>query len=291
MSVVELVAPLHSTRVSTSFNQNQHNTLWISMSRAPLGDSQKFSLDLLREGAALYRKLQSQNGYWVVDGSMCHIDYAVLRSENPEFFSLGGDLAYFRDCIRHRNAQNLRAYAMLCVDMVFDMSTKLNDNATTVTLVQGRALGGGFEAALSSDYIIAEEQSEFGFPEILFGLFPCTGGMSLLARRVGVYQAERMMNSGRIYSASELKDMGIVDEVCPRGRGAFAVEKFIEDHNRHRYARMALQRARRRLTPIDYRELETVVSDWVEVAMSLQPEDLRVMDMLIQMQGARASTG
>jgi len=161
-----------------------------------------------------------------------------------------------------------------------------NRQTTTVALIQGRALGGGFESALASDFLIAEEQSEFGFPEILFGLFPCTGGMSLLSRRVGVHEAERMMTNGRIYSAAELKEKGIVDEICAKGEGPAAVEKFIAVHARHRTARVMLQHSRYRLAPLSYDELRTVVDEWVEAAMGLGEADLRVMEMLVRMQQA-----
>lgn len=291
MSVVELVSPLHSPRLATSFKNQPHSTLWITMAQTPAGTSQNFSLDLLHDACALYKKIQSNCGSWLSNGTMHPIHYAVLQSANPEYFSLGGDLAHFRECIRQRNADGLRNYSMLCADMVYDWATRLNSRATTIALVQGRALGGGFEAALASDYLIAEEQSEFGFPEILFGLFPCTGAMSLLSRRIGVYQAERMMSNGRIYTATELNDMGVIDEICPKGRGAATVEKFIANHHRHRVARMTMQRARHRLAPLNYEELRTVVDEWVDAAMTLPADDLRVMDMLIQMQSARASAG
>jgi DSF synthase len=161
---------------------------------------------------------------------------------------------------------------------------------TTIALVQGRALGGGFETALSADFIIAEEQSTFGFPEIIFGLFPCTGGMSLLARRVGVYQAEKMLTNERIYKAHELLEMGVVDEVCAQGEGEIAVEKFIAKHGRRRGSRMMLQRARHRLAPLNYEELHTVVEEWVELAMRLSPGELRMMEMLSMMQqGAQSA--
>ena len=137
--------------------------------------------------------------------------------------------------------------------------------------------------------MIAEEHSEFGFPEIVFGLFPCTGAMSLLARRAGVFRAERLMTDGRIYCASDLKAMGLVDEVCPTGQGEITVERFIESHARNRTARMAVQRARNRMAPLNYTELKTVVDEWVDAAMALNEENLRVMDMLIQMQRARIS--
>lgn len=288
MSVVELVSAVQSSRVATNFKTQPNRTLWMSMLQAPLGQTQNFSLELLHDSSALYKRIQANNGQWVAGGALQPIHYAVMRSENPDYFSLGGDLRHFRECIRRRDAESLRSYAMLCVDLVYDLATKLNRQTTTIALVQGRALGGGFEAALASDFLIAEEHSEFGFPEILFGLFPCTGGMSLLARRVGVRAAERMMSDGRIYRADELKQAGIVDIVCPKGRGVATAEKFIAEHARHRAAHQALQRARSRMAPLAYDELRTVVEDWVELAMQLPADDLRVMDMLIQMQGARA---
>ena len=167
---------------------------------------------------------------------------------------------------------------------MFEWATSLNSHATTIALVQGRALGGGFEAALSADYLIAEEHSEFGFPEILFGLFPCTGGMSLLAHRVGVYEAERMMTDARIYSAAELKERGVIDEICPKGSGQLAVERFVENHRKHRSARLMLQRGRHRLAPLEYGELLTVVEEWAETAMNLEDAELNAMDMLVRLQ-------
>mgnify|MGYP002682632289 CR=1 FL=1 len=86
--------------------------------------------------------------------------------------------------------------------------TGLDAGAHSIALVQGDALGGGFEMALSTDYLIAEEHSSFGFPEIMFGLFPCTGAMGLLSARIGARKAERMMTNKKIYSADELYDMG-----------------------------------------------------------------------------------
>jgi len=286
MGAPEFVSPLQLSRIATDFKVNQHNTLWITMTQSPLGRTHNFSRDLLQDVCTLHKSIHAYGIAWVSNGAKHPIDYAVLRSEHPDYFSLGGDLAYFMECIRERNANALRAYAMLCADMVYDWSATLNRQATTIALVQGRALGGGFETALASDFLIAEEHSEFGFPEILFGLFPCSGGMSLLARRIGVHEAERMMTNGRVYSAAELKAKGVIDELCPKGQGVAAVEKFIAAHARHHAARLMLQRSRYRVAPLSYDELRTVVDEWVEIAMELSEADLRVMDMLIKLQRA-----
>jgi DSF synthase len=154
----------------------------------------------------------------------------------------------------------------------------------TISLVQGRALGGGFELALAADHIIAEEQSSFGFPEIMFGLFPCSGAMGLLCERIAPKAAEKLMTNKKVYSAAQLLEMGLVDEVVPQGAGELAVERYIRDHASRRKSRMMVRQAVRRMAGLDYAEGSRVVEDWVEAAMQLSPEEVRAMEMLILMQ-------
>ncbi len=138
--------------------------------------------------------------------------------------------------------------------------------------------------ALSADYIFAEEQSTFGFPEIMFGLFPCTGAMGLLTRRIGAIQAERMMTNNRIYTARELFEMGLVDEICPQGAGERAVEDYISRHAARQKSYLKVQQCRMRTAPLNYVEGMRIVEDWVELAMNLSGEEARALDMLIMMQ-------
>lgn len=276
--------PVVSDRVAVELERGSSNVLWGTMTRADEGECQNFSLPLLHGLRKLLHAVGENAAHWSCEGALVPVHYMVLRSGHPDYFSLGGDLRYFRSCIERKDRDGLLQYSRLCLDILYAWATSLSNQATTIALVQGRALGGGFETALSADYLIAEEHSEFGFPEILFGLFPCTGGMSLLARRVGVYEAERMMIDGRIYSAAELKERGVVDEICPTGDGSLAVHRFTANHAKHRNARLTLQRARHRMAPLDYRELLTVVEEWVEEAMNLADADLKVMDMLIRLQ-------
>ena len=281
--VAQLRLPYQSNRITAEF-QSPANALWITMNKDPEGGCQNFSLPLLSGMRELLQAVQKDNATWRHNGQARPVHYAVLKSGHPDYFSLGGDLTHFRSCIASQDKNALYQYSKLCLDMMYEWATVLNGRTTTVALVQGRALGGGFETALSADFLIAEEHSEFGFPEIMFGLFPCTGGMSLLARRVGVNKAESMMTNGRIYSASELKDMGVVDEICARGEGEMAVDSFIAEHAKRRVPRLMLQRSRHRVAPLDYQELLTVVEEWTEVAMTLTVDELRVMEMLIRLQ-------
>ena len=280
----QLSQPIVSDRIAVQLDQGPSNVLWVTMTGQADGGCQNFSLPLLHGLRDLLHAIKDNSGSWICEGEMVPVHYTVLRSGDPDYFGLGGDLRHFRSCIERKDKGALYQYSRLCLDIMYEWATSLNHRATTIALVQGRALGGGFEAALGADYLIAEEHSEFGFPEILFGLFPCTGGMSLLARRVGVYEAERMMIDGRVYTAAELKERGIVDAICPTGEGPLAVERFIANHDKHRTARLMLQRSRHRIAPLDYRELLTVVEEWVDTAMGLADADLKVMDMLVRMQ-------
>lgn len=288
MGALDLQIPLSrpniSDRIAVELDRGNSNALWITMERPSDGGCQNFTLPLLHGLRDVIHSIKNSAGRWLAEGQLVPVQYAVLKSGHPDYFSLGGDLRHFRDCIERKDKDALYQYSRLCLDIMFEWATSLNSQATTIALVQGRALGGGFEAALSADYLIAEEQAEFGFPEILFGLFPCTGGMSLLARRMGAYEAERMMTDARVYSAAELKEKGVVDEICPRGEGTLAVERFIGNHRKHRNARLMLQRGRHRLAPLDYQELLTVVEEWVETAMKLEDAEINVMDMLVRLQ-------
>jgi DSF synthase len=272
-----------ASNVAVEFEKRLCNTLWITMKKNMTSETQNFSLDLLHDFRKTIDRFEQSGVTFSSDGQPTPIHYTVLKSDHPDYFSLGGDLKYFRECIRKNDKDSLYEYSKMCLDILQDWS-RVFARTTTIAFVQGRALGGGFEAALNADFIIAEEQSTFSFPEIMFGLFPCTGGMSLLARRVGVMQAERMMSNGRIYKAAELKELGVIDEVCARGDGELAVEKFILAHAKRRAAREALQRGRHRLSPLDYPEMLNVVNEWVDAAMQLGDEELGVMDMLILMQ-------
>lgn len=289
MNAVHVLPQHPSTRlVETRFDPRSNNTLWLTLPKSIDGSAPHFSPALLEDLMGLLRQMKEHGVCWPSSGLLQPVHYTVMKSAHPDFFSLGGDLAYFHDCINRRDSDALRNYSMTCADMIHEWSGLLGAEATTIALVQGRALGGGFEAALAADLIVAEEHAEFGFPEILFGLFPCTGGMSLLAQRIGARAAEKMLGDGRVYSAAELKQLGVIDEICPRGEGERFVEKFIAAHARQRMARLMLQRSRHRIASLDRAELHAIVEEWTQTAMNLGPQQLRVMEALFKMQRGRA---
>jgi DSF synthase len=263
------------------------NTLWIAMKKADPHRPLTMSLPLLQELRDLMDAVQAGSGHWHHQGKIAPIHYVVTRSSDPTYYNQGGDLSYFRQCIREGDSEALRRYSQLCASLLHGDSVLGQTSATSISLVQGRALGGGFENALSADFLIAEEHSSFAFPEISFGLFPFGGAMSLLARRIGPFRAERMMTDSRFYSACELLEIGLVDEICPSGSGEAAVRRFISLHSSQRAARHMVQRSRQRLAPFNLEELNRVVDEWVELTITLTPRQLRVMELLIMMQDSR----
>jgi DSF synthase len=270
-----------ATRLDSSLD-----TLWVSL-RPTAGRPLNFSPELLAGFERLLDRIEENGWHWREDSREGRLRYLVLTSDHPRHFALGGDLAYFQSCIENGNAGALRAYSLRCLELVRRIFSAA-DQVTTIALVQGRALGGGFETALSASHLIAERGAEFGFPEIAFGTFPCTGGMTLMANRIGLRRAAAFMRNARIHSAADLHAQGVVDELCAPGEGPAAVLRFIAEHRRRYNARMALQRAEARMGCFDLVEMRTVVEDWVATAMALSAEERRVLDTLVRMQAADA---
>jgi len=86
-----------------------------------------------------------------------------------------------------------------------------------IAAVQGFALGGGFELALSCDLIVADESAVFGLTEVTVGLVPGGGGTQLLTRRIGAGRAAELTLTGRKVPADEAFRRGIADRLVPAG--------------------------------------------------------------------------
>jgi cyclohexa-1,5-dienecarbonyl-CoA hydratase len=86
----------------------------------------------------------------------------------------------------------------------------------TAALVQGRALGGGAELALSCDFVFAETGSSFGFPEIRLGVFPPVASV-LLERRVGRTKAADLIFCGAAMTAEAAERRGLINALVNPG--------------------------------------------------------------------------
>lgn len=238
-----------------------------------------FTHKLMSELTSLHARISQLSRESASDGSAAPLFY-VGGSRTPGVFNLGGDLQLFLDCIRRQDADTLRRYANACVRLVHEMDYSLHDRVFTICLLEGAALGGGFEAAISFNYLVAERGVKMGLPEASFHSFPGMGAYSHLARRIGPVQARKMILSGRLYDAEEMLELGIVDEVVDKGRGQEAVRNFLSSVERKHAMLIAMGRVRRRISPVSIEELLDVTEMWVQSSMQLSRGDLRRMELL-----------
>ena len=244
-----------------------------NFNRPMLRDFQRWQTEIKREFAAPDAGLK----------------YLVLGSKFPGVFNLGGDLNLFAGFISARDRGGLVRYGRDCVSILHNNMRRLDLPIVTVALVQGDALGGGFEAALSFNVIVAERGTRFGLPEIAFGLFPGMGAHCLLARKVGLAKAEQMMLSNRLYTAEEMYEMGLVHVLAEPGCGEDAVKAYLARNGRKQNGHRGIYQASGLVDPIGLGELEAVVEVWADAALCLTDADLKLMKRLAEAQSRLAA--
>ena len=245
-----------------------------------------FTPELLSEIRLLERTIQQEYHKRQRAGEP-PLKYVAFGSRASGVFNAGGDLALFCECIRTKDRERLQRYADLCVDVVNEAATSFDLPVITVALVQGDALGGGFEAAMACNLIIAEKSAKFGLPEVLFNLFPGMGAYNFLSRRLDSARAERIILSGRVYSAEEMHAMGVVDMVVEDGAGEQALREYVQRNLRRQPAERAIYWARQLVNPVRLSDLRALAKLWVETALELPEADLRRMTRLAAAQDRR----
>ena len=256
---------------------------WFLMKGAP---RPSFTIKLLTEISEYFETVKQE----MAESNGEHYDYLVLGSDINGVFNLGGDLDLFSKYIREQDRDGLMDYAAHSIDLVYQNLTHLGENLTTISLIQGDALGGGFEAAVSANVVIAERGTKVGLPEVLFNLFPGMGAFSLLSRKIGFAEAEKMILSGGLYSAEQLYEMGVVDILAEKGEGEVAVYRYIKSKNRSMNSFRSMQQVKDICNQISYQELIDIGSVWADAALNLTEKDLRMMERLVRRQTSRTES-
>lgn len=246
-----------------------------------------FTPKLLDEIWTVQRSIRQAAQLGYRDNCEDRILFQVAASSDKKVFNLGGDLAYFIELVKSGNREDLRNYGRRCIDIQYASITHYEIPFTTITLVEGEALGGGFEAALSSNLVVAEQRARFGFPEITFGMFPGMGALSLLIRKITPSMARRLILGHRVYTATELYEMGVVDVLAPDGQGRNAVNDYIYQHISHAPGHYGFQTAIDRANPLSHNELLDIVDLWVDASMQLTEKNLRLMSYFSRAQARR----
>ena len=131
----------------------------------------------------------------------------IIRGSGKKFFCTGGDIKEYREI---KSSETLNYH--------FDRTRKAMDLIETlkcpvISAINGYALGGGAELILCTDYRIAEDHSEIGWPQSQLGIIPAWNGIDRLVRDCGPRIASNLLMTGKRISAEAAEKLGIVDIV------------------------------------------------------------------------------
>ena len=137
----------------------------------------------------------------------------ILTGAGTRAFCAGGDL---------KERQGMTDEAWRAQHVIFEQAAfrLVRCPIPVIAAVEGVALGGGFELAVLSDFIVASETAVFGMPETTLGIFPGIGGTQLLPRIIGAPLAKELIFTGRRIAAAEARTMGLVNHLVPAGQAA-----------------------------------------------------------------------
>lgn len=133
---------------------------------------------------------------------------AVVITGEGKAFVAGADIAAMQ------NMESGAAYEFAELGQTV-FSRIHTSHLVTIGAINGFALGGGMELALACDIRFATEKAKFGLPEVSLGLIPGFGGTQRLSRLVGIGRANELIFSGKMISAAEAREMGIVNQLVP----------------------------------------------------------------------------
>ncbi len=144
----------------------------------------------------------------------------VLTGAGEKAFSAGADIKMFQTM----NPFQAKEYFKTSKGT----SNKIeNFSKPVIAAVNGYAIGGGLELAMSCDIIIASDNSKFGQGEINVGTIPGVGGTQRLPRLVGVKRAKEMIFTGDLINASRALEIGLINQVVPQSELNKCVEELV----------------------------------------------------------------
>lgn len=132
----------------------------------------------------------------------------VITGAGEKAFVAGADIAAMKE-LTPSEALEFATLGQSCFSLIEQFPRPV------IASVNGFALGGGLELALSCDFIIASDTAKFGQPEVKLGLIPGFGGTQRLMREIGMRKAKDLIFSGRIINAADALRIGLVTRVVP----------------------------------------------------------------------------
>lgn len=130
----------------------------------------------------------------------------ILTGEGDKAFSAGADIEYMSKISPDESEEYAKLGQLVT-------ATVENVKQPTIAAVNGFALGGGCELAMSCDIRIASNTAKMGQPEVTIGIPPGWGGTQRLMRIVGIAKAKEMVYTGKMIKAEEAREIGLVNQV------------------------------------------------------------------------------
>lgn len=210
------------------------------------------------------------------------VRFLAFRGAGP-FFTLGGDLDFYLDCLAKNDRAALAEYARLSAEGAIWNTGGLNGLVVTLSTIHAKAIGGGIDAPRSCNIMIAEEQASFVYPEIKFNHFPITA-VAILSRRMGPRAAEQLLLSGEEMTAQQFMEAGALEAVVPTGQGEAWIRKYAADALPTHAARTALFSAFNRRAGDLREELHHLGQIWADCMLRLNPSAISKLQRIAQTQ-------
>jgi len=137
-----------------------------------------------------------------------NVKVIILTGEGEKAFSAGADIEYMSKISPDESVEYAKLGQLVT-------STIELVRQPTIAAVNGFALGGGCEVAMSCDIRLAADTAKLGQPEVTIGIPPGWGGTQRLMRIVGVAKAKELVYTGKMIKAEEAKEIGLVNQVYP----------------------------------------------------------------------------
>lgn len=138
------------------------------------------------------------------------VKVVILTGEGDKSFVAGADIETMSE-MNSREGLKFSDHGHKVLNLIENLEQPV------IAAVNGYALGGGCELALACDIIYASENAKFGQPEVKLGIIPGFGGTQRLVRAVGPIKAKELIFTGKMISAQEAKEIGLVADLFSQG--------------------------------------------------------------------------
>ncbi len=244
-------------------------TLWVTIAPEP---KPVFTLGLVDSVSRLQKAIVALWGG--EDYGRSPIRFFAYRAKGP-IFTFGGDLDFYpstasagataRPC---RNTHDSRSKAS------WAMPPASREPRSRWRRSRGKGIGGGIDAPLSCNLVIAEEQTSFSYPEVKFNHFP-VASVAVLSQRIGTRAAHRLLSTGAEFTAAEFEALGALDATAASGQGEAWLRKYASETMPMHAARLGLYEAFHRRRAEEFRsELVALAAAWTDHMLRLSPMEI-----------------